>query len=95
MADNPKCQECEDLKAASREARRYASNYRPFLHSGRRPPSRWCQDDRNAKDQAEKAANLCQAKYQLHFATHLGDSANPREVEKNFSIVLRGGRLRP
>jgi len=92
MEENIACQECEDLGRAARDASRHAFGYRPFMHTGYRPKSRWCRADRDALHQAEKAYNLAEAKYRLHLATHASDS-NPRDVVRDLSIVIRGGRL--
>ena len=95
MSDNPKCQKCADLEKASREARRYASMYRPFMHSDHRPPSRWCKADRNAKDQADRSANLLEAKYYLHRAEQNKSDSDPQGFVRILSVVMRNGRLRP
>jgi hypothetical protein len=95
MGDNQRCQECENLERASTEARRYASMYRPFMHSDRRPRSRWCKADRDAKDQAERSANLAEAKYYLHRSEHHKGDSDPQSFVRNFNIVMRNGRLKP
>jgi hypothetical protein len=94
MADAVKCQECEDLKRASQDAYRYSVSYRP-MHNGYRPKSRWFKADREAVEQAKRSYNMAQARYQIHLAAHAGDSANPRDVEKSLTILMREGRLKP
>jgi hypothetical protein len=94
MADNTEaCQECENLKKASHDAYRSWRGYRP-MHTDYRPKSRWFKDDKNAVSQLERTYNLAEAKYQLHLATHKDDS-DPRDVVRNLSTVIRGGRLKP
>jgi hypothetical protein len=95
MTEKKTCQECDDLRKASKEAYRYAFAYRPFLHTGYRPKSRWCKADRDAVYNAEKAYNLAEAKYRLHLGTHAPDSINPRDAVRDLSTVMRGGRLKP
>ena len=94
MVDNTTaCQECAILKKNSEDAYRSWVGYRP-MHTGYRPKSRWFKDDRNAVSQLQRSYNLAEAKYQLHRATH-GNDSNPRDVVRNLSTVIRGGRLEP
>jgi hypothetical protein len=94
MAEKIACQECEDLRKAKVDSSRHAFGYRPIMHAGYRPKSKWFKADRDAVHQAEKAYNLAEAKYRLHLATHAPDS-NPRDVVRDLSTVIRGGRLGP
>jgi hypothetical protein len=93
MADAAVCQECERLREASRQAHRDWTFYRP-MHSGYRPQSRWSKADREARTALERAYNLAEAKYQLHHAEHM-DNPDGRDVARNLSTVIRGGRLKP
>lgn len=95
MPDNPPCQECEKLRKESHEAYRYAFGYRPIMHTGYRPKSRWCKADRDAEYNAQKIYNLAEANYRLHRGTHAPESINPRDAIRDMSIVMRGGRLKP
>ncbi len=88
------CQECEDLRKASSDAHREWVRYRP-QHTGYRPRSRWFKSDRDGVNQAQRAYNLAQAKYELHLATHGDGSTRARDVVRNLSIVVRQGRLKP
>jgi len=63
-------------------------------HAGYRPKSRWFNEDRDASFALECRYNLENAEYQLHLATH-GNNPDPIDWAKNFSIVVRKGRLKP
>jgi hypothetical protein len=93
MADTAVCRECEKLKEESRQARRDWTFYRP-MHSGYKPQSRWSKADGDARVALERVYHLAEAKYQLHRAEHL-DNPDARDVVRNQSIVIRGGRLKP
>ena len=64
------------------------------MHTGYRSKSRWFKDDKNAVSQLERTFNLADAKLQLHLATHK-DKSDPRDIYRNLSIVIRGGKLKP
>lgn len=93
MADSTVCQECENLKEASRQAHKDWTFYRP-MHSGYRPQSRWFKADREARAALEHASNLAEAKYQLHRAEH-ENNPDGRDIARNLSTVIRNGRLKP
>jgi hypothetical protein len=88
------CQECSTLKEHSQYAYRSWMGYRP-MHSGYRPKSRWFKDDKSTHEGLERAYHLAEAKYRLHQEAHDKENANPHEVVRNLSIVIRGGRLKP
>jgi hypothetical protein len=94
LAEESSCRECEDLCKASRDAYRAWVGYRP-QHTGYRPRSRWFKDDRDGLDCAQRSYNLARAKYELHLATHEGNSIEARDAVRNYSIIARQGRLKP
>jgi hypothetical protein len=68
MADNPKCQVCEDLAKAMADARRSVITYRPFLSSDRRSKSRWFKDDKRALEALKRASALAENTYHAHLS---------------------------
>jgi hypothetical protein len=88
------CRECADLKKARDDAYRDLRGYRP-QHTDNRPKSRWFKADRDGVDQAQRIYNMARAKYELHLATHEGNSIDARDAVRNYSIIVRQGRLKP
>jgi hypothetical protein len=88
------CRECEDLRKARDDAYRDWSRYRP-QHTDNRPKSRWFKADRDGVDQMQLSYNMARAKYELHLATHDGNSIEARDAVRNYSIIVRQGRLKP
>ena len=93
MAEDSKCQQCDELKEASKDAYRSFLRYRP-MHSGHRPQSRWYKADREARGELERAYHLAEAEYNAHRASH-SEAVDPREFVKNLNIIIRKGRLKP
>ena len=94
MPDAIPCQECEELKQASKQAYRNWTFYRP-THTDKRSKSRWFKADRDAHSTLERAYNLSEAKHRLHVLEKHSENVDGREVARNLSIVIRKGRLKP
>ena len=92
--EHPECEECRRLKDWMVSAESSFRSCRPDF-GGHRPKSRWPKAWRDELYTREKAANLARAKYELHLATVHKDDASPYDIERNVTIVLREGRLKP
>lgn len=92
--EHPECEECRKLKDWMVSAESSFRSCRPD-YGTTKPKSRWPKAWKDELYTRENAANLARAKYELHLAVEHGEEMYKHSVEKNLTIVLREGRLRP
>lgn len=92
--EHPDCEECRKLKDMMVNAE---SSYRTFHpdFGGNKPKSKWPKGWRDQSRNLELASNLARAKYKFHLMTDHKDESHQRDLERNVTIIMRQGRLKP
>lgn len=93
--EHPDCAECRKLKDAMVEAESSHRNFRPDFGGGYRPKSKWPKDWREESYRVEMAANRARADYEFHLGAVHKDENHQRDLERNLTIIMREGRLKP
>lgn len=92
--EHPECDECRQLKDRMVNAEYSVTAFGPSSCDGR-PKSKWGKAYKDEFRNQELWANEARAKYELHLATVHKDENYQRNIERNLTVLLREGRLRP
>lgn len=92
--EHPECAECRQLKDAMVDADSAYRTFRPDF-GGNKPKSKWPKDWRTESERLERAAHLAGAKYRFHLGSEHKDENYVRDLERNLTIIMREGRLKP
>jgi hypothetical protein len=92
--EHSECAECRQLKDRMVNAQYAVAAFGPSS-CGDRPKSKWPRSYKDEFHNQELAANEARARYELHLSTVHKDENHQCDLERNLSILLREGRLRP